>query len=61
MAEKKNDEQLSLRREVNHFVLSGISATLAYTIVYPLETLKTRTQVHSEIHECMEGECHQGK
>ena len=50
MAEKKNDEQLSLRREVNHFVLSGISATLAYTIVYPLETLKTRTQVHSEIH-----------
>jgi solute carrier family 25 oxoglutarate transporter 11 len=50
MAEKKDNQQMSLRREVSHFILSGISAALAYITVYPLETLKTRTQVHSEAH-----------
>eukprot|EP00826_Nyctotherus_ovalis_P044317 TRINITY_DN4779_c0_g2_i2.p1 TRINITY_DN4779_c0_g2~~TRINITY_DN4779_c0_g2_i2.p1 ORF type:complete len:305 (+),score=57.60 TRINITY_DN4779_c0_g2_i2:123-1037(+) len=48
--ERKEEHKISLKREVSHFVLSGISAALAYTIVYPLETLKTRTQVHSEAH-----------
>lgn len=55
MEEKKGGkehkhEEISLKREVSHFILSGVSAALAYTLVYPLETLKTRTQVHSEAH-----------
>ena len=48
MSSQDPPQKLSVMREVSHFVLSGISAAIAYTIVYPLETLKTRTQVHSE-------------
>ncbi len=40
--------KLSWTREISHFLLSGLASTASYVLVYPLETLKTRTQVHSE-------------
>ncbi len=41
---------MSFLREASHFALSGAAATVAYSIVYPLETVKTRTQMSSEAH-----------
>jgi len=40
--------KLSFFRSLKHFALSGLASVTSYTITYPLETLKTRTQLHSE-------------
>ncbi len=48
MNDSDNNNSTSSLRSASHFALSGLAATVAYSLVYPLETVKTRTQVCSE-------------